>query len=164
MRLNLQPIIYKDGTSLPFDFSMDLSEAELYGEFPVQAPVRVSGMVRNRAGSLSLEGEAVSELSLRCDRCGGSFHREKRVALACLLAQELEAEEEDEIVLLEDGGLDVGDLAYSAFLLDMDIQNLCSEDCRGLCAGCGVNLNEEECRCKPELDPRWAALSQLLPE
>jgi uncharacterized protein len=48
------------------------------------------------------------------------------------------------------------------FLLELDTKNLCSDDCRGLCPGCGVNLNEGQCRCKKEIDPRLAKLAQLL--
>lgn len=41
---------------------------------------------------------------------------------------------------------------------------LCDESCKGLCPGCGVNLNREACRCTQEetIDPRMAALQQLL--
>lgn len=162
MRINLQPIIHQPGASLPFDFSLDLSDVEMYGERPVPKPLAVSGTVRNNAGVLSLQGSATAPLELICDRCMKRFRREKTISLTFLLAQELVDEEEDDFVLLEDGELDLGELAFTAFVLDLDTKNLCSEDCRGLCAGCGVNLNEEVCRCKPEVDPRWAALSQLL--
>ncbi len=41
-------------------------------------------------------------------------------------------------------------------------QILCRADCAGLCAGCGANLNDEECRCAPpEPDTRWSKLSEL---
>ena len=79
-----------------------------------------------------------------------------------LLAETLEGEEDEDIVLLENGEVDVGDLAYTAFLLAMDTKHLCSEDCKGLCPGCGVNLNREPCRGKKQVDPRGAALEQLL--
>jgi uncharacterized protein len=32
-------------------------------------------------------------------------------------------------------------------LLDHPIRILCREDCKGLCADCGANLNNESCRC-----------------
>ena len=162
MRLNLQAIINVPGAALPFEFQMDLSELELNGEKPIQEPLIVSGTVRNAADVLMLEGEAVAELELVCDRCMKQFRREKRVPLNFLLARELVSDEEDEIILLDGDELDVGDLAFTAFILEMDTKNLCSEDCKGLCPGCGANLNEETCRCKPTVDPRWAALSQLL--
>jgi uncharacterized protein len=32
-------------------------------------------------------------------------------------------------------------------MLHYPAQFLCQENCKGLCAGCGVNLNQEDCRC-----------------
>lgn len=162
MQLNLREIIHTPGASVPFSFSMDLSETEFFGEHPISRPVRVSGTVRNTADVLVLDGQAESLLTFTCDRCMRSFQREKQVELHAILAETLEGEEDGEIVLLDNGKLDVGELAYTAFILDMDTKHLCSEDCKGLCPGCGVNLNEEPCRCKKQADPRWAALEQLL--
>ncbi|MEG2000014.1 MAG: DUF177 domain-containing protein [Evtepia sp.] len=161
MRLNLQSIIHVPGASMPFAFEIDLSNTEFYGSFPIPHPLEVSGIVRNAAGALVLEGRASTCLVLSCDRCACQFSREKLVELDFLLAKELEGEE-DEIVLLDGDELDVSDLASTAFILDMDTKNLCSEDCKGLCPGCGVNLNIQPCRCKSEVDPRLAALAQLL--
>lgn len=162
MRLDLRPILYVPGASLPFHFAMDLSDVELYGEQPIKEPVHVSGMVKNTAGVLSLGGEVSTTLDLCCDRCTKKFRREKIVPMHFVLAKELAGEEDEEMILLDGDELDVGELAYSAFLLNMDMKNLCSDDCKGLCSGCGANLNEEPCRCEPEIDPRWSALSQLL--
>ena len=55
-----------------------------------------------------------------CDRCGKEFLQEKAVSYGCILAEELQNEEDDEILLLEDGKVDVGELAREAFILDMD--------------------------------------------
>ena len=68
----------------------------------------------------------------------------------------------DEIVLLEDGEVDVGDLARTAFILGMDTKTLCSEDCKGLCPRCGADLNLGPCSCGKEADPRLAVLARLL--
>ena len=162
MRLNLRAIIHEPGASVPFSFSLDLSKEDFFGEQPISRPVQVTGQVKNTAGLLVLEGQATSLLDYTCDRCMGQFSREKTVPLSYLLAESLEGEEEDELVLLEDGEVDVGQLAYTAFVLDMDTKHLCSDDCKGLCPGCGVNLNQEPCRCKKQPDPRWAALQKLL--
>lgn len=162
MRLNLQPIIHVPGASLSFDFTLDLSGEEFFGEHPISRPVQVTGSVKNIADVLVLEGQASSLLDYTCDRCMVQFSREKTVRLSYMLAEQLEGEEEDDIILLEDGEVDLGDLAYTAFVLNMDTKHLCSEDCKGLCPGCGANLNQEPCRCKKQADPRWAALEQLL--
>lgn len=43
-------------------------------------------------------------------------------------------------------------------MLHTPLRVLCKPDCRGLCPECGHNLNEGDCGCAREPDPRWAAL------
>jgi uncharacterized protein len=61
--------------------------------------------------------------------------------------------------------LDLTDLVREAVVLDYPRFLLCSEDCRGLCPGCGADLNEEACRCASNaVDPRWSKLIDLKKE
>ncbi len=55
---------------------------------------------------------------------------------------------------------------YENLILSIPIQICCSDDCRGLCSGCGKNLNRDNCVCNDPMDPRWEALRKLrdLPE
>jgi len=163
MRLNLKDVIHVPGASLPFQYQLDLSDLDFYGERPIAESVRVSGRVRNAADALILEGEAATTLSLRCDRCLKPFREDKVVPLDALLAKQVENEDSD-IVLLDGDEVDLDELVREAFILDMDTKHLCSEDCKGLCPGCGADLNRESCRCKPEVDPRLAPLAKLLEE
>ncbi len=162
MRLDLKDIIHTPGAEKTFQTGLDLSGLDFCGQAPIVHPVTVEGRVVNRAGALTLTGTMNSVLELTCDRCGVPFSREKTVPLDFLLAETLEDEENDEIVLLEDGGLELDQLATETFVLAMDTKNLCSDDCKGLCPKCGANRNLGPCRCRPEVDPRLAALSQLL--
>ena len=162
MRLDLRDIIHVPDAKKTFQFQLDLSEQDFYGARPIVHPVQVEGSVTNHAGALVLEGTARSVLELQCDRCGKSFSREKRVALDSLVAQELEDEENDDILLLDGTELDLDEAVATAFILAMDTKNLCSDDCKGLCAKCGADLNLGPCGCRPDVDPRLAALAQLL--
>ena len=162
MRLDLRNIIHVPEASKSFQFQMDLSGLEFYGEHLITRPVQIEGSVTNHAGALVLEGTASALLDLVCDRCGKKFSREKVVELNCLLAAELEDEENDEIYLLEGNEVDLDEVAGTAFILAMDTKNLCSDNCKGLCAKCGADLNNGPCGCRPEVDPRLAALAQLL--
>ena len=65
-------------------------------------------------------------------------------------------------MLLEDGCLDLDELFTTALVLSMDSKHVCSEDCKGLCPTCGTDLNQGPCGCRKEIDPRLAALAQLL--
>lgn len=163
MRLDLRDVILVPDAEKSFQCQVDLSDLEFYGRKPIVRPVLAQGSVVNHAGALVLNGTARSELDLVCDRCGKEFSREKVVALDMLLADELEQEDsEDEIFLLDGNELDLDELVTTALVLAMDTKNLCSEDCKGLCAKCGADLNLGPCGCRPEVDPRLAALAQLL--
>jgi uncharacterized protein len=74
-------------------------------------------------------------------------------------------DEDDELrsPYVEDGALDLRAWARDALALSVPSNLLCREDCAGLCAVCGINLNEagSEHRHEATPDPRWAALSEL---
>ena len=161
MRIDLKNIIRTPGASLPFSFSMDLSMFDWNGEKPVTKPVEVEGTVRNMAGALVLNCRLSTVLDLTCDRCTKAFSREKVVSYETLLATELEQEDSDDIILLENEELDAGELLQDVFILAMESKNLCSEDCKGLCPGCGVDMNVAKCRCQRVVDPRLADLAKF---
>ena len=162
MLLDVRPLLRTPGKRLDFQFELDLSDVEFAGRYPVSRPVLVEGEVRHTADILSLDMTARSTLDAVCDLCGKEFLLEKEVPYSCVLSEELQNEDNLDIVLLEDGKVDVGDLARTEFILEMDIQTLCSEDCKGLCSRCGADLNLGPCSCKKEVDPRLAALAKLL--
>ncbi len=163
MKLDLRQLARKPGETLPFNYELDMTDLEWNGGKPVAAPIHVEGEVRNMAGALLLTAQLTAKLSLVCDRCMKPFDRVKTVEFETLLASELENGENDEIVLLDkDEQLDLDELMGEVFILNLDTKNLCSEDCKGICPGCGADLNKEACRCKREIDPRLAKLAQLL--
>ena len=162
MLLNVQKIINAPGERLDFSFELDLRDVEAGGLYPMQNPVVVTGDVKNIAGMLLLQFTADTVLASVCDRCLKSFSNPKSVHYECMVADELEDEENDEILLIENGCVDLGDLARTMFILEMDTKTLCSEDCKGLCPGCGADLNQGSCTCKKEVDPRLAVLAKLL--
>jgi len=162
MLINVQKIINAPGEQIPFQFTLDLSDVDFGGLYPVQNPVVVTGEVRNTAGMLVLQFTADSVLKSVCDRCLKPFDNPKSVRCEYMLAEKLENGEKDNIILLDNGIVDVGNLARTEFILEMDTKTLCSEDCKGICPGCGVNLNQGNCVCQKKVDPRLAVLARLL--
>lgn len=162
MLLNVNKLLHTPDAAQDISFEMDLSDVEFGGSYPVSQPVTVEGRIRNKAGVLLCMLEASTTLHCVCDRCARPFEKEKTVEYQCVLAEERQSDDDEEIVLVENDQVDLGEVARTAFILEMDTKNLCSPDCRGLCPGCGVDLNHEECRCKKAVDPRLAKLAQLL--
>lgn len=69
-----------------------------------------------------------------------------------------------DVILLgdKDHVVDLSDVIREALVLTLPSKPLCDESCRGLCPNCGVNLNEESCKCKgEEIDDRWEDLRDL---
>ena len=164
MLLGLSKIIDCPGASLPFSISLDLSDLRFGNCYPVTEPVRAEGTVRNTAGVLVMKGEISTCIHGTCDRCASNFDREIEFPIDVVLVTEMANEEnEDEWVFpLEGDSADLDDIVRTVFVLNLDSKLLCNEDCKGLCCRCGKNLNDGPCNCQKELDPRFAALKQLL--
>ena len=164
MLLGLSKIIDCPGASIPFSVSVDLSDLCYGVSYPVTEPVVASGTVRNTAGVLMMKGDLTTTIHGTCDRCASPFDREIHFPINVVLVTELADEEnEDEWVFpLEGDSADLDDIVRTVFVLNLDSKLLCKEDCKGLCYRCGKNLNDGPCNCQKELDPRFAALKQLL--
>ena len=164
MLLGLSKIIDCPGATVPFSTSVDLSDLCFGVSYPVSEPVKAEGMVRNTAGVLVMTGEINTCIHGTCDRCATAFDREINLPITVVLVTEMANEEnEDEWVFpLEGDSADLDDIVRTVFVLNLDSKLLCKEDCAGLCHRCGKNLNDGPCNCQKELDPRFAALKQLL--
>ena len=164
MLLGLSKIIECPGESVSFSTSVDLSDLQFGNCCPVSEPVLASGTVRNTAGVLMMKGMITTTIHGVCDRCACDFDRDEEIPLDVVLVTEMADEEnEDEWVFpLEGDSADLEDIVRTVFVLNMDSKLLCSDDCKGLCHRCGKNLNDGPCGCQKELDPRFAALKQLL--
>ena len=164
MLLGLSKIIDCPGASVTFSTSVDLSDLCYGVSYPVTEPVVAEGTVRNTAGVLVMTGEINTCIHGICDRCANPFDRAIHLPIDVVLVTEMANEEnEDEWVFpLEGDSADLDDIVRTVFVLNLDSKLLCKEDCAGLCHRCGRNLNDGPCSCQKELDPRFAALKQLL--
>ena len=164
MLLDVKSILHVPGAKQEFQFELDLSDMEFAGRYPVSRPVTVEGTVRNSADVLELNLTARTTLDAVCDRCAAEFVREVRYPVEAVLVsgEVTDSYENPWVFELEDGCADLDDIVTTALVLNMPSQLLCKPDCKGLCFRCGANLNLGPCNCKPEPDPRFAALQQLL--
>ena len=164
MLLGLSKIIDSPGSSVDFSTSVDLSDLRYGVTNPVSEPVLAQGTVRNTAGVLLMKGSISTTIHGVCDRCAADFQRKIQFPIDVVLVTELSSEEnEDEWVFpLEGDSADLDDIVRTVFVLNLDSKLLCRDDCKGICHRCGKNLNDGPCQCEKELDPRFAALKQLL--
>ena len=89
---------------------------------------------------LVVRGKAKACFSTTCDRCLGEYEMH-----VC-------AEEICEVIEECSDMTDLTDIIREDILLTFPQISLCSPDCEGLCSGCGVNLNHEDCKCSDDED------------
>ena len=144
--------------SIPLDCEFDFSSQEFGGVFPFTTPVTLKGEIKNTAGIVTVEAKINFVLETCCDRCAAEVKLPFEVDMEHGLVSSLNDEENDDYILVENMKLDIEELTSEDIYLALPGKILCKEDCKGVCATCGADLNEGPCGCKKEIDPRWAAL------
>ena len=116
------------------------------------------------AGEISVRGKIGFMASARCSRCLGSVSVDTNLDVKLILSpSETENKEEagGEVDYETYSGrtVDLNDYMREQVNLSLPYKVVCAEDCRGLCGGCGRNLNEQQCSCEtPQPDSRFAVL------
>ncbi len=163
MILDLKSVFISDGASIPVNFELDMSEMDFYGVCPIKKPVAVSGRVYNRAGIVTADLLCEVEFVAPCDRCGKETIKQHKVRIERVLVSKLAAEANDDIIEIPDMQLNAEELCSDEIVLFLPMKHLCRDDCKGVCAMCGQDLNEGKCGCNSvSHDPRLEALAQLL--
>ena len=161
MRLDLRELIVNPERRLPFRLELETDNLDFPSVQEYLNPPVAEGVVYNEAGILHMQGTITADMLCICDRCGQQFESVKETAVDAVLVEE-ESEDNPELFVLEGTEIDAQEVLSTCFILDMETKFLCREDCKGLCARCGKNLNLGPCGCGKEIDPRFAVLEQLL--
>ncbi len=166
--LDLNPIFKGDEKNI--DFSFDFFPECLDDDVTFVKPVSVSGRVYEKAAASRNSDNLVmasfklcGDYTALCSRCLEEVPVDFEYTADYAVATELQNEEESSVMLAPSGVLDIGEAADALFFMNLPSKHLCKDDCKGLCQGCGKNLNTEKCTCSGKnIDPRLAVLKKLL--
>jgi len=152
------------------DLPRALLEDEAYGDVDV-----LTGLTGDLHWQLSLErkeslfqlsGEWQGAMKRSCSRCNRSFDwkfsgQTERLYQLGRAPEGDEAEDACEY-LAAPGEINLVDVLREDFWLAWKAGVICRDSCKGMCQGCGVNLNLETCQCKQDKsDHPFAALRDL---
>ncbi len=139
-------------------------------EYRAGGPIAVR-LQHYRAGmELFFEGEISAQVLASCARCAEEFASRSERPFRFVLAPRAVGDGADgglraedlEFSLYDGEDIDLAPLIAEQLLLGLPSRALCRDDCRGLCPGCGTNLNLHRCVCEPRAeDPRLAVLRSL---
>lgn len=163
MKINLINLLNGEQDSLSVDYTLDLSNLIYSSYYPIKDPVSVKGRLYSKADVLYLDLEIKFVFYGVCDRCAEEIKKDFSVAVNKIIVEELQnADNDDDYVVVDNQQLDLDELVNEEVSLSLPSKMLCSDECKGLCPKCGMNLNVNKCNCKEDVDPRMAALLQLL--
>lgn len=174
MRYNVSQLLREHvGATRHYQLHQDISDID-----PSLKPLTaVNGnvdMIRTNDGIL-VRANLYTNVELTCSRCLTQFAIPVRFKIEEEFLPTLDittgarlpkTDDTDEATLIDSHHLlDLTEVLRQDLILALPIVPVCRNDCQGLCASCGQNLNEGDCDCtEQELDPRFAALKQLLDE
>ncbi len=117
------------------------------------------------------QGSVIADLKLECARCLTEFDKNIQNKMDFIICdKEYHTSTEGDAIDTEDyvyytgpeQKADLREIVRQTILLGLTMKPLCSEDCKGLCSSCSINLNISDCECDNEkVDPRWDALKNL---
>ncbi len=141
------------------------------GDTRINGDLKVAGKVTLEGGNLRLKGSIHYLLSTFCTRCGDPTEVPVSgdIELTLIPGEEPELPDGSEIGDDETGSayfqgerVDLNPYFKEEAAIQIPVQALCRDDCKGLCPKCGANLNRESCSCdKQNGDPRLQVLRGL---
>lgn len=165
MLIDFTNLFNSDREVKTIDYNLPLDDFEYSTYQPLKNGADVKGKAYARADIVYLDLNISFDFFGVCDRCAEDIQKSYSFDVNRIVVSHLENEEEDDdYIVVEDNVLDLDEFVYQEIQLFLPQKMLCSDDCKGLCPKCGKNLNKEKCGCEKEVDPRMAALLQLLDE
>lgn len=156
------------GTSLVSDIHEE--NMQLDEDLKVIGPLVGHVRMRHINQGLLVDGWVDLTIELSCTRCLKQFEQSMHVlfeerfnpTVDVVTGMPLPPIDEDDVFPIDDHHLvDLTEAIRQQVLLDIPMVTLCKEDCAGLCAQCGKDLNLGPCNCEPEVDARLSVLKTL---
>lgn len=151
-----------------YEFDPEIAELDFEERNLSVKRIQVKSKVDRSKHNIVVTSDATASIELVCESCLEDYTGQFEETYTILYTTEKEALEDDEMVRFLSSGTNQIDLTEGlreSILLALPMRFKCQEDCKGLCARCGANLNTEPCECKDaQADPMWEGLRKLLKE
>jgi len=168
--LDVHELPRRAGESKKIDITIKLPNPLSNGPVivPAESEVDLELLLEAVVDGVLVTGEVFLEVLAECSRCLDPVKYEIDAQVTDLYVYEdkeiTSDEEADEIRKMQGDLIDLEPALIDAVVLELPIRPLCNDDCLGLCAQCGIRLEENPEHKHEILDLRWSKLSQLKEE
>ncbi|HOK52985.1 MAG TPA: DUF177 domain-containing protein [Armatimonadota bacterium] len=171
MKLDLREIASNVGKSYNYEIREECAESE---DLRCTKPIVGSINFTNTGNLIVARGKLETEIELECSRCLEKLTIPVNVKIdeqlpipvfQTAFVEQEDVDEEEEEPLFRDNVFDLSEYIRQVVLVEVPIQPLCSDTCKGLCPTCGTNLNQGLCNCPVDVEASpFAALASMLEE
>lgn len=116
---------------------IDIPNADFLGVAKITGNLALTG-----DHSCFLQGQVEFAIKGQCTRC----LKDTENSFIAEFSESLEENNLDGYSVKNDT-VDLTEIVDDILAMNIPISFLCDENCKGLCAGCGTNLNDGECKC-----------------
>jgi uncharacterized protein len=161
LRLNVGFLIHQSvGSSR--DFYFDLPSLSIEPDLNLQ-DLKGKARISRTPQGLLVQTDVEALIESECVRCLTKTDQRLHADFTELYAFSLRNASESELILPEDGFIDLGPIVREYLVLEIPINPLCRPDCSGICAVCGEPQGDQFHIHEMETgDPRLAVLKDLL--
>ncbi|NTW05450.1 MAG: DUF177 domain-containing protein [Peptococcaceae bacterium] len=153
-----------DYTEIDLTISLDSAESQ-HGQINFSSQLKLTGNLINEKGLIILNGLIEGQGEITCGSCLEFFKFPVKAEIMEIYYSQLSigSQPNEEWVYYKGNTIDITSEVKKAVLLSLPMKIICKDDCKGLCSGCGHNLNLGKCSCNIEdIDIRLAVLKKLL--
>ncbi len=175
MKLNLSELFSDIDNVYPFNSEIvDFDLNERLTGYEILSPIKYSGQIIEAVQGHYIDVDIKYQYKTDCDRCLKTMIKEMETKLSGRLEEydksydeaieeEMDLDLSEDLIYYKDGYLDLDHYVLMEIASSLPMKTICSEDCKGLCIKCGVDLNKETCDCDTDfIDPRLEKLKNLV--
>ena len=145
--ISVSGILKEEESSLDFQGEQVLEDIDFQGErVEFSTPVKLKGTISNTRQMLLAHISLEGCIKLQCGACAGMYDHNIELSFEAVYKRFMDPEDPDAFIYQNDR-IDFKDAVLEYILLDLPTRRRCKEDCMGLCPGCGMDLNLDQCRC-----------------
>lgn len=163
--IDLNSFLKSGNITYSINKELNLTDKEFIKQNKLSDKVMFIGTFFKTDKNIVLNAEIEFEYEEICARCLKKCINTIRTQLnANVLFNTNDYEETEEInIIAKEDTVNLEDAIKQAIYPSIPMKTLCKEDCKGICANCGIDLNTNTCECNNNsIDPRLEELKKLL--
>ncbi len=163
MLLKIKKFLSSDAMSFKVNENLVIDDEEFLKETRLNKNVLLTGEIFKIDDSVEFTGAISYTFTDECARCLKEFDNTIQTKFHAVIVHKEDMESDEIQLVITDGNVRMDETIKQLVYLSMPMRSLCNNNCKGICPDCGVNLNNEKCKCENNLtDPRFDKLKDLL--